>query len=158
MRSKELLRRRRHRENDQSKLRIRRHHQDLASNEILVHLKVTVLLCHTQNQLFHSFGRIRIIIRLWIIVGCTCSLTLFNILLYIQIVVHQKDRLLLAIIRSERILIAARRVRRTWREIQSTYSQGGVPQAYLTPKKGGCDICASKNQWSNKWRSSQQSQ
>ena len=105
----------RSRQDGQAELRMRRHHQNLASNWILVHLKVNVLLCHTQDRLLHGFCRILVIIRLWIIVGCICSLILFNILLYIQIVVHHKDRLLLAIIWSKANLIAARRVRKCYR-------------------------------------------
>ena len=154
MRSKELLRRRRDRWDGQAKLRMR-HYQDLASNWILVRLKVTVLLCHTQDQLFHGFGRILLVIHLWIIVGCIYNHIIVNILLCIQ-VVSLKDRL--TIIWSKRILIAARRVRRMWRKIQSTYSRGGVPQAYLTLRREDCNVCATKNRWSNKWRSSQQSQ
>ena len=97
--------------------------------------RMYILLC-IQPILLYVFGWIHII---------------FNILLYIQPIFH-KDRL--AIIWLKRILIAARRVRRTWRKIQNTYSQGDVPQAYLTLKKGGCNGYASKKQWSNKWRSS----
>ena len=137
MRSKELLRRRRNRWDGQAKLRMR-HYQDLASNWILVRLKITVLLCHTQDQLFHGFGRILLVIHLWIIVGCIYNHIIFNILLCIQIIFH-KDRL--AIIWSKKTLIVSKRVRRTWRKIQSTYSRGGVPQAYLTLKREGYNIC-----------------
>ena len=131
MRSKELLRRRRNRWDGQAKLRMR-HYQDLASNWILVRLKVTVLLCHTQDQLFHGFGHILLVLHLWIIVGCIRNHIIFNIFLCIQIVFH-KDRL--AIIWSKKILIAVRRSK-----IQSIYSRGGVPQAYLILKKGGCNV------------------
>jgi hypothetical protein len=48
----------------QTKLEVRRHHQDLASKWILIHLKITVPLCHTQDRLLHGFGRILIILRL----------------------------------------------------------------------------------------------
>ena len=146
MRSKELLRRRRNRWDGQAKLRMR-YHQDLASNWILVRFKIIVLLCHTQDQWFHDFDRILLIIYLWIIVEYIYNHIIVNILLCIQ-AVSPKDRL--AIIWSKRILIAARRVRRTRRKIQSTYSRGGVPQAYLTPRREDCNVCASKNRWSNK--------
>ena len=155
MRSKEVLRRRRSRWDGQAKLRMREHIQDLASNWIFVHLKVTMLLCYTQDQLFHGFGCILFIIHLWIIVGCIYNYIIFNILLCIQ-VVSPKDRL--AIIWSKRILIVARRVRKMWTKIQSIYNRGGAPQVYLTLRREDCNACASKKWWSSKWRSSQQSQ
>ena len=91
-----------------------------------------MLLCYTQDQLFHGFGRILLIIHLWIIVGCIYNHIIINILLCIQIV-SPKDRL--AIIWSKRILIAARRVRKAWSKIQNIYSRGGVPHAYLTQNR-----------------------
>ena len=111
--------------------------QHLASNRILSYIKIIVLLCQILGRLLHDFGHILIIINFWIKVGCICNHTIFNILLCTQVVFH-KDRL--AIIWSKKILIAAKRVRRTWRKIQNIYSRGGVPQAYLTPKS--CNICA----------------
>jgi len=97
----------------QIKLRIRSHRWSIKSSRILVHIKVTMLLCHIHlmDQLLHSFGRILATMRLWIIVGCICSHIIFNILLFIQVVPY-KDRLLLAIIWSKETLIAVRRVRR----------------------------------------------
>ena len=91
---------------------MKRHHQDLASNWILVHLKVTVLLCHIQYRLLYGFGQILVITHIWIIVECICIHTLFNILLYIQAMVLLKDRLLLAIIWSKANLNAVKMVRR----------------------------------------------
>ena len=34
-----------------------------------------------------------------------------------------------------------------WSKTISIYSRGGVPQAYLTPKRGGCSGCARRNPW-----------
>jgi len=130
-------------------------HQLLVSNRTIVHVKVIVLLCNIQDRLLHGFGWILVLIRLWIIMEYICSLILFNILLYIQIVVHHKDWLLLAIIWSKRIYIAVRRVRRAWSKIRDTYSRGGVPQAYLTLKKEGCNGCA-RSPWNSKGRLYQQ--
>jgi len=53
---------------------------------------------------------------------CICNHITFNIFLYIQIMLHHKDQLLLAIIWSTKILIAARRMRRVQSKIQSIYS------------------------------------
>ena len=149
MRRRELSRSRR---NGQRKPKVPNQCQHLVSNQILTYVKVMVLLRQIMSRLLHGSGHILVIIHLWIIVGYICNHIIFNILLCIQIVFH-KDRL--AIIWSRKTLIAAMRVRRTWRRIQSTYSRGGVPQAYLTLKREGCNVCASKNRWSNKWRLSQ---
>jgi len=67
----------RNRGDGQTKPRMRSHNQDLVSNRILVHVKVIVLLCHTQGRLLHGFGCILVIIRLWIIVGCIYYAVLF---------------------------------------------------------------------------------
>ena len=149
MRRREQYRSRR---NGQMKPKVPNQHQHLVGNRILAYVKVIVLLCQILSRLLRGSGHILIIIHLWIIVGCICNHIIFNIFLCTQIVFH-KDWL--AIIWSKKILIAARRVKRTWSKIQNTYSWGGVPQAYLTLKRGGCNVCASKNWWSNKWRSSQ---
>ena len=151
MRSKELLRRRR---SSQVKPRIWDHHLNLKSNQFVVHIKVIMLL-QIMGWLLPGF--ILIFIRRWIIVGCISNHITFNILLCIQIMLHHKDRLLLAIIWSKKILVATRRVERTRSKIQGTYSKCGVPQTCLIPKNKDCNIYASKNRWSNKWRSSQQS-
>ena len=142
MRRKESLKNRR---GIRVKLRIRS--RDIVSNRILIHVKVIMLLrrIHLVNRLLHGFGRILAIIYIWIIIGWVWNHILFNILLYIRVVTHHKDQLLLAIIWSERILIAARKVRRTWVKIQNTYSKGGVPQAYLILKKEDCNECAIKS-------------
>jgi len=34
----------------------------------------------------------------------------------------------------------------------SIYSQGGVPQVYLKPKREGCNGCTGRSSWNNKWR------
>ena len=62
-----------------------------SGDRTIVHVKVIVVLCNIQDRLLHGFGRILVPIHLWIIVGYICSLVLFNILLYVQIVVHHKD-------------------------------------------------------------------
>ena len=144
MRWRELSRSRR---NDQIKPKIPNQRQHPVSNRILAYVKVIVLLRQILNRLLHGSGHILVIIHLWIIVGCICNYIIFNILLCIQIV-FRKDRL--AIIWSKKTLIAARRVRRTWRKIQSTYSWGGVPPVYLTLKREGCNVCVIKKRWSNK--------
>ena len=141
--------------NGQMKLRVPSQRQHPVSNRILAYIKVIVLLCQILSRSLHGSGRILLIIHLWIIVGCICSPIIFNILLYIQIVFH-KDRL--TITWSKKSLIAAKRVRRTWRKIQNTYSRGGVPPVYLTLKSEDCNVYASKKRWGKKWRSSQQSQ
>ena len=108
------------------------------------------MLLQIMGQLLPSF--ILTFIRLWIIVGCICNHITFNILLCVQIMLHHKNRLLLAIIGSKDILVAARRVERTRIKIQGTYSQGGVPQACPIPKNEDCNVCAKRRQWSNRWR------
>ena len=70
---------------------------------------------------------------------------------------YYKDRLLLAIIRSSKMLITARRMRRAWSKIQSIYSRGVVPQACLILGSEGCNVCA-RRQWNNKWRPCQRRQ
>ena len=151
MRRKELLRNRR---SDQIKLKIQIHHRSIVSNRLLMFNKVIMLLRHIHlvGRLLHGSGRILTITHLWIIVECICIHILFNILLYIQVMVPLKDRLLLAIIWSKANLIAARRVRKTWSKKNSIYSRGGVPQAYLTLKRGGCCGCARESPWNNKRR------
>ena len=152
MRSKELLRSRR---SDQVKPRIWVHHQNFKRNRFVVHIKVIIM-----GRLFPGFTLI--FIRLWIIVGCICNHITFSILLYIQIMFHHKDRLLLAMIWSKETLVAARRVEGTRSKIRGTYSRGGISQGVsqtcLIPKNEDCNVCASRNRWSNMWRSSQQSQ
>ena len=157
MRSKELLRRRRSRWDGRTNLRMRKHIQNLASNWILVHLKVTVLLCHTQDRFLHGFDRILVIIRLWIIIWCTCNHMVYNILFHIQSMIHHNDRLLLIVI-WPRLVHVLNSVRIIANKVLSIHSRGGVPQAYLTLKRERCNVCANKSRWSNKWRSSQQSQ
>ena len=83
---------------------------------------------------------------------CICFYILFNIILDIQVMVFLKDWLLLAIIWSKANLSAARMVRRIWSETTSIYSQGGVPQVYLKPKREGCNRCIGRISWNNKWR------
>ena len=140
----------RSRRDDQTKSRMQSQHQYLVSNRILNHVKIIMLLYHIQGRLLHDFGRILIIIHLWIIVGCICSHIIFNILLYIQIMHCHEYRLLLAIIWSSKMLIAARRKRRARSKTQSIYSPGGVPQACLMLRSGGGNVCARRRQWSNK--------
>ena len=112
MRRKELLRNRR---SDQIKLKIQIHRRSIVSNRLLMCSKVIMFLRHIHlvGRLLHGSGRILTITHLWIIVECICIHILFNILLYIQVMVPLKDRLLLAIIWSKANLIAARRVRKT---------------------------------------------
>ena len=121
----------------------------------LVHLKVIVLLCHTQDRLLHDFGRILVIIRLWIMIWCTCNYMVYNILLHIQNMVHHNDRLLLMIIwpRSVHVLNSVRIIAN---KVLSIHSRGDVPQAYLTPKRGGCNQCARRSSWNSKQRLYQQ--
>ena len=97
MRRKELLRDRR---SDQIKLKIQIHQRSIVSNRLLMCNKVIILLHHIHLvcRLLHGSGRILAITHLWIIVECICIHALFNILLYIQVMVLLKDRLLLAII------------------------------------------------------------
>jgi hypothetical protein len=64
--------------------------------------------------------------------------------------------LLLMIIWSKANLIAAKMVRRIWSKTTNIYSRGGVPKAYLTPKRGGCNECARKSLWNDKQRLYQQ--
>ena len=111
MRRKELLRNRR---SDQIRLKIQIHHRSIMSNRLLMCNKIIMLLCHIYlvSRLLHDSGRILIITHLWIIVECICIHTLFNILLYIQIMVLLKDRLLLVIIWSKANLNAVKMVRR----------------------------------------------
>jgi len=71
---------------------------------------------------------------------------------------YHKDRLLQAIIRSSKMLIAVRRMRRAKSKIQSIYSRGGVPQACLILRSEGCNVCARRSQWSDKWRLCQRRQ
>ena len=63
-----------------------------------------------------------------------------------------KDRLLLAIIRSSKMLIAAKGMGRARSKIQSIYSRGGVLQVCLILRSEGCNVCAKRRQWDNKWR------
>ena len=77
---------------------------------------------------------------------------IFNIVLCIQIILLHEDRLLLTMIWSKKILIAAKQMRRAWSKIQNIYSRGGVPQTCLTPKREGCNGCARRSPWNNKWR------
>ena len=145
MRRREPLRGRR---DSKTKLRMRNHHQGIKSNRNLTQVKVIMHLL--VNRLLHGIAGIPTFIRLWIIVGCICNHITFNILLYLQIMLHHKDRLLPAMIWSKKILIAAKRMRRTQSKIQSTYSRGGVPQSCLIPKSEDCNVCARRKQWSNK--------
>ena len=155
MRKKELLRNRR---SDQIKLKVQIHHQNIVSNRLLMYNKVIILLHHIHlvGRLLHGSGRIFTITYLWITVECICIHTLFNILLYIQVMVLLKDRLLLAIIWSEATLNAVKMVRRMWSKIINIYSRGGVPQTCLTLRRGGCNGCARKSPWNNKRRLYQQ--
>ena len=52
---------------------------------------------------------------------------IFNIVLCIQIILLHEDRLLLTMIWSKKILIAAKRMRRARSKIQNIYSRGGAP-------------------------------
>ena len=63
-------------------------------------IKVIMLLhlIYLMGWLLAGFGRILAIIHFWIILGCICSHISFNILLYFEVIVHHKDRLLLATI------------------------------------------------------------
>ena len=151
MKRKELPRGRR---SNQIKLRMQNHRQSLMSNRLLLCNKVITLLHHIYlvSWLLHGFGRILIITHLWIIVECICIHTLFNILLYIQVMVLLKDRLLLAIIWSKANLNAVKMVRRMWSKIINIYSRGSVPQACLTLKRGGYNGCARRSLWNNKRR------
>ena len=91
----------RDRRGDQAKLRIRDHRQDIKSN------RVEVIILHLVDRLLH---------------GIT------GILTFIHLIIHYyKDRLLLAIIRSSKMLVAAKRMRRARNKIQSIYSRDGVP-------------------------------
>ena len=121
----------RDRRGDQAKSRIWYHRQDIKSN------RVKVIILHLVDRLLHSIAGILTFIHLWIIVGCICNHIIFNILLCIQIMHYYKDRLLLAIIRSSKILIAAKRMRRARSKIQSIYSRGGVPQTCLILRSEG---------------------
>ena len=123
MGSKELLRRRR---SSQVKPRIWDHDRNFKSNRFVDHIKV-IMLSRIMGRLLPGF--ILTFIRPWITVGCICNHITFNILLCIQIMLHYQNRLLLAIIWSSKMLIAARRMRRARSKIQSIYSRGGVPQA-----------------------------
>ena len=157
MKKKELIRNRR---SNQIKLKIQIHHRIIVSNRLLMFNKIIMLLRHIHlvGRLLHGSGRILTITHLWIIVECICIHILFNILLYIQVMVPLKDRLLLAIIWSSKMLIAARRMRRTRSKTQSIYSRGGVPQACLILRSEGCNVCARRRQWNNKWRPCQRRQ
>ena len=116
MRKRGVLRDRR---GDQAKQRIRDHHQNIKSN------RVKVIMLHLVARLLYGITGILTFIYPWIIVGCICNHIIFNILLYIQIMHYYKDRLLLAIIRSSKMLIAAKRMRRARSKTQSIYSRGG---------------------------------
>ena len=70
----------------------------------------------------------------------------------------RKDRLLQAIIWSNKMLIAARRMRRTRSKTQSIYSRGSAPQVYLILRSEGCNVCARRRQCDNKWRPCQRRQ
>ena len=113
------------------------------------------MLCHTQDRSLHGFGRILVIIRIWIITWCTCNYMVYNILFHIQSTVHHNDRLLLMVIwpRSVHVL---NKVRIIANKVLSIHSRGGVPQAYLTLKRGGFNECARKSLWINKRRLYQQ--
>ena len=110
MRRMELLRNRR---SDQIKLKIQIHHRSIVSNRLLMCNKVIMFLHHIHlvGRLLHGSGRILTITHLWIIVECIYIHTLFTILLYIQVMVLLKDRLLLAIIWSKIYLNAIKMVR-----------------------------------------------
>ena len=149
MRRKGVLRDRR---GHQAKSRIRDHRQDIKSN------RVKVIILHLVDRLLHGIVGILTFIHLWIIVGCICNHIIFNILLCIQIMHYYKDRLLLAIIRSSKMLIAAKRMGRARSKIQSIYSRGGVPQVCLILRSEGCNVCARRRQWDNKWRPCQRRQ
>ena len=112
MRRKEVLRKRR---SDQIKPKIQILHRSIVSNRLLMCNKVIMLLRHIHlvGRLLHGSGRILTITHLWIIVECICIHILFNILLYIQVMVPLKDQLLLAIIWLKANLTAARSVRKT---------------------------------------------
>ena len=113
MRKRGVLRDRR---GDQVKQRIRDHHQNIKSN------RVKVIMLHLVDRLLHGIAGILTFIHIWIIVGCICSHIIFNILLCIQIMHCHEDRLLLAIIWTNKMLIAARRMRRMQGKIQNIYS------------------------------------
>jgi hypothetical protein len=99
--------------------------RNIRSNQILIQVKVIVW--HSMARLLHGIAGILTFIRPWIIVECICNHIIFNILLCIQIMLHHKDRLSLAIIWSKKILIAAKRMRRARSKIQNIYSRGGAP-------------------------------
>ena len=115
-------------------------------------------MLHLMDRLLHGIAGVLTFIHLWIIVGCICSHITFSILLYIQIMLHHKDRLLLAIIWSKKMLIATKGLRRAQSKIQSIYSRSGVLHIYLILKSEGCNVFAKRKQWSNKKRSCQLSQ
>ena len=85
------------------RLRIRNHRQNIKSDQI------KVIMSHPMDRLLHGIAGILTFICLWIIVECICNHITFNILLYIQIMLHHKDRLLLEIIWPKKMLIAAKR-------------------------------------------------
>ena len=143
MRKRGVLRDRR---GDQAKQRILVHRQNIKSN------RVKVIMLHLVDRLLHSIASILTFIHRWIIVGCICSHIIFNILLCIQIMHYYKDRLLLAIIRSSKMLIEAMRMGRARSKIQSIYSRGGVPQACLILRSEGYNVCARRSRWNSKWR------
>ena len=132
MRRRGLLRDRR---GDQTKSRVQNHHRNIKSN------RVKVIMLHLVDRLLHSIAGILTFIHRWIIVGCICSHIIFNIVLCFQIMYCHEDRLLLAIIWSSKMLVAARRKRGARNKTQSIYSWGGVPQACLILRSEGCNIC-----------------
>ena len=155
MRWKKKLRNKR---SDQIKLKIQNNRQSIVSNRLLICNKIIMFLRHIYlvRRLLHGSGRILTITHLWIIVECICVHTLFNILLYVQVMVLLKDRLLLAIIWSKANLNAVKMVKRMWSKIINIYSRGSVPRACLTLKREGCIGCARRSLWNSKRRLYQQ--
>ena len=49
-------------------------------------------------------------------------------------------------------------MRRATSKIQSIYSRGGVPKPCLILRSEGCNVCARRRQWNNKWRPCQRRQ
>ena len=142
MRRRELLRR-----GDQVKSKIRSPQQNIRSNQTLIQDK---LIRHPMNRLLRGMAGFHTLICLWIIVGFICNHIIFNIIICIQIMLYHKDRLFLATIWPNRILIAAKRMRKAQSETQNIYSRSGVLQACLIPRRESCSVCARRRQWSNK--------
>ena len=150
MRRRGLLR---DRKDDQARSRIRSPHRSIRSNRVLIKDKV---IRHPMGRLLHGIAGFLNLICLCIIVGFICNHIIFNILLCIQIMLYHKDRLFLAMIWSNRILIAAKRMRKAQNKTQIIFSRSGVLQACLTLRSEGCNGCARRSLWNNKWRLYQQ--